>query len=210
MLGDQEKTMPKDFISRDEYEHCETVQELNDCIRKFPSILHDYFTGVMDKYAELKDQSRQIRIKYTDDEFGEAAKKLPLPKYAFKGDAGFDLPVVLEEEYRAHGMEVYPDQRVMLHTGMIIEFPQKCWGRIIHRSSTEKKHRLRVIEGVIDDYRGEIICQVHNMNSYPIRIEHGQKIGQLILCDVRSFEIVVANELRPSARAARGFGSTGK
>lgn len=152
----------------------------------------------------------QIKIKYTDDQFGKASKKLGLPKYVYFGeDAGFDIPVVLDEDSRKHGLTIYPGDRILLHSGMMMEFPVGYWARIIHRSSTERRYRLRVIEGVIDDYRGEIITQVHNMNTFPIVVEHGQKIAQMILCNVCPFEIVEANELRPSKRSGNGFGSSG-
>ena len=106
-------------------------------------------------------------------------------------------------------MQIWPGERVILHTGVVMEFPVGYWGRIIHRSSTERRSRLRIIEGVIDDYRGEILIQVHNGNSCHASVEHGHKLAQLIIHKTANFECEPADELRPSVRGAKGFGSSG-
>ncbi len=172
---------------------------------------YDSVVAIMEDHAAKKKAAEKIRIQYTDDYFGRAAKLLGLPRYTYFGeDAGFDLPVVLPEEDKEHGLTIFPHERIMLRTGMILEFPKECWGRIIHRSSSERRFRLRVIEGVIDAYRNELIAQVHNMNSFPIVIRHGQKIVQLILSKVVCYEIEEATTpLRPSMRGMKGFGSSG-
>ena len=163
---------------------------------------------------KLDEECGKIRFKYTDDEYGELARELhvkePL-KRAYPGDAGIDLPIVLSEEDQKHGSKkVWTGEREMLHTGIIMEFPIGYFGRIIHRSSTEKVHRLRVIEGVIDDYRGEILVQVHNQNAANVDVYHGSRIGQLILAKTYPFEILKSSELRSSERGSKGFGSSGK
>lgn len=150
-----------------------------------------------------------IDIEYLDDEYGVAAQELGLIKHAYEGDAGIDLPTILAKEDREHGLTIFPGDRVMLHSGMRMAFPDGYWGRIIHRSSTEKRHRLRIIEGVIDQYRGELLVQIHNMNTFPIVIQHGQRIAQLILVKTASFKARVVDKLRASARGANGFGSSG-
>jgi dUTP pyrophosphatase len=155
-------------------------------------------------------ETSTIDVIYTTDEYGKAAKELGLIHHSYDRDAGIDLPTILTGEYRVHGVTVYPGERQMLHTGICVAFPKGYWGRIIHRSSTEKKYRLRVIEGVIDDYRGELLVQVHNMNSFPIKIEHGQRIGQLIVLKTASFKCREVNALPPSERGANGFGSSGR
>jgi deoxyuridine 5'-triphosphate nucleotidohydrolase len=134
-----------------------------------------------------------------------------LIKYAYPGDGGIDLPIVVSTDQQKSGITVYPSDRTILHTGMIMEFPVGYCARIIHRSSTERVHRLRVIEGLIDDYRNEILVQVHNMNSYPIVFEHGQRAAQIILFKACTMQIEEANgELRPSKRDSKGFGSSGR
>ncbi len=163
------------------------------------------------KAHEQQKAEQKILVKYAENIFGKAAVEFGLPKYTyFAEDAGIDLPVVLDEEHRESGLTIYPGDRAMLHSGLLIEPPHGYWSRIIHRSSTEKRHRLRVIEGVIDaGYRNEIITQVHNSNSFPIVVKHGQRIAQLILCPLVCFQIELATELSKSARGKSGFGSSG-
>lgn len=150
-----------------------------------------------------------IDLIYSNDEYGKEARKLGLIKHAYEGDAGIDLPTVLLHEDREHGKMIYPGDRTMLHTGIHVAFPKGYWGRIIHRSSTEKRSRLRVIEGVIDDFRGPLLVQVHNMNSFPITVHHGQRIAQLIVVKTASFKCREVEHLPPSQRGSNGWGSTG-
>ena len=172
---------------------------MNECVKKILDVLEYEHTGV-------------IRYTYTDDEYGKAARKLHAQKgvlgRSYPGDAGVDLPTVLHPD-EGDELQIWPGERVILHTGVIMEFPVGYWGRIIHRSSTERRSRLRVIEGVIDDYRGEILIQVHNGNSCHASVGHGHKLAQLIIHKTASFECEPADELRPSVRGARGFGSSG-
>lgn len=188
----------------------ETVMSLlqNDICYAFTEVKS--IVTIIEAYEKAKNLDKKIRVKFADNEYGREAKKLGLPKYAHEGDAGFDLPVILLKNEQKHGMRIFPGERCMLNTGMIMEFPQGYWGRITHRSSTESRSRLRIIEGTIDDYRGEILVQVHNMNTYPLDIAHGNKLAQLILCHTCSLPIEEAEELRPSKRGTNGFGSTGK
>jgi dUTP pyrophosphatase len=173
----------------------------------------DFRKNVLRVIEEREEQKRagKIRIKYTNDEYGEASKQLGLPKYTYFGeDAGMDLPVVLSREYKSIGFTIFPGDRSVLHSGLLIEPPQGYWSRIIHRSSTERRHRLRVIEGIIDwGYRAEVLTQVHNSNTFPITIQHGQRIAQLILCPLSYFSVEEADKLSDSQRGTMGFGSSG-
>lgn len=162
-------------------------------------------------WEEYQNLNKIIKIKFTEDEYGDEAKKLGLPKYAYNDDAGFDLPTILLKKEQQQKFRIFPGDKVMLHTGLKLEFPKGYWGRIIHRSSTEQRHRLRIIEGVIDEgYRGEMLVQVHNLNTFPLDIEHGQKLAQLILCQTCNFTIEETDKLSESARGSSGFGSSGK
>lgn len=174
---------------------------------------------IMDKRDELKKKqyfdSNKIKFTYAKDEFGESARelhdKMGIPRYAYPGDAGFDLPIVLsKEDIKNNKQIIWPNERGILHTGMIFEFPVGFHGRIVHRSSCEKNYRLRVIEGIIDDYRGEVLIQVANQNSCQIEVQHGNKLAQMIILPNAGFEICFADELRPSKRSNKGFGSSGK
>lgn len=184
---------------------------------KFKYNLHYDFVSDIINLIKLcdNDVSGKIKFTFTDNEYGEMAKNFYQQNgsinRAYAGDAGIDLPVMLSKDEQSHGSKkVWPNEREMLHTGIIMEFPTGYYGRIIHRSSTEKIHRLRVIEGVIDDYRGEILVQVHNQNTACVDVYHGSRIAQLILSKTCPFLIEYADKLRESDRGANGFGSSGK
>ena len=141
----------------------------------------------------------------------ELHKEIGIPKYAYPGDAGFDLSIVLSKEDSKNGSQIiWPNERGLLHTGMIFEFPIGYHGRIIHRSSCEKNYRLRVIEGTIDAYRGEVLVQVANQNSCQVVVKHGNKLAQMIILPNSGFGIEYSEILQPTKRGSNGFGSSGK
>lgn len=149
----------------------------------------------------------EIRFIFRSDE----ARKFGVPFYRYDGDAGVDLHVILPEEDREEGLTIYPGEREMLDSGLQIALPPHVFARITHRSSTEKRKRLRVIEGTIDSgFRGPIYSQVSNDNTFPIKVHHGDRIAQLVLTPVLRGEFTEVEELPASERGNRGFGSTGK
>lgn len=133
-----------------------------------------------------------------------------LPQHQHVGDAGADLYVYLEPKDREEGLTIFPDQRELIATGLCLSLPEKIWARITHRSSTERRLRLRVVEGTIDNgYTGPLFVQVHNGNTYPIKVEHGDRLAQLILCPIIQGNFAVVEDLPSTDRGAGGFGSTG-
>lgn len=149
----------------------------------------------------------KVKVRFLSDD----ARKLGLPRQGYKGDAGADLFVVLTDEHdKEHGRQIFPGERVLISAGIHIEIEEGFWARVAHRSSTERRLRLRVIEGTIDNgYRGEIFVQVANENSFPVSVHHGDRIAQLILMPVIDPIFEEVKELAESERGKRGFGSTG-
>ena len=65
--------------------------------------------------------------------------------------------------------------------------------------------------GVVDwDYRGEIICALHNSSDKDYTINSGDRIAQLVITPVFTPEVEEVTELSDTERGAGGFGSTGK
>ena len=65
--------------------------------------------------------------------------------------------------------------------------------------------------GVVDwDYRGEIICALHNSSDKDYTINSGDRIAQLVITPVFTPEVEEVTELSHTERGAGGFGSTGK
>jgi len=148
-----------------------------------------------------------IKVKFVDDE----AKSLGLPHHRKAGDAGVDLHVILSPEDRDNGLTIFPGERKLLDTGMHMEFPHGVFARISHRSSTERRRRLRVVEGTIDQgFRGRLFTQVSNDNTFPIVVEHGERLAQMILSPIVHGYFSEVTELADSDRGEAGFGSTGR
>lgn len=148
-----------------------------------------------------------VKVKIVD----EAVREFGLPKYRKSGDAGADLYVVLSMEDREQGLTIFPGERKLLDTGIHIELPEGYYARIVHRSSTEKRYRLRVVEGTIDQgYRGRLFAQVSNDNTFPVTIKHGDRIAQLVILPIIQGSFEEVEELADSDRGEGGFGSTGR
>ena len=123
------------------------------------------------------------------------------------GDAGFDLPVYLPAE---RFMEIHPDQFLSVPTGIKVKLPFGYWALIKARSSAHFRKRLLVIDGVIDEgYTGPLFSMVYNPTRNPIRIEHLERITQLILLPLCVPPASKVQELPKTERGSSGFGSTG-
>ena len=65
--------------------------------------------------------------------------------------------------------------------------------------------------GVIDaGYRGEILILMTNLGDTAVELQAGDKIAQMIPVHVLTGPVEDAENLEDSARAAKGFGSSGK
>lgn len=125
------------------------------------------------------------------------------PTKSHEGDAGYDL-YVSEDTY------IEPHSFRDIQTSLKIAMPPGVWGRIVGRSSTVRRKGLMVVEGVIDQgYRGELFFGVFNLSAQTVPIAAGERLAQLILHLVVETEWEKVNELAPSDRGERGFGSTG-
>jgi len=134
-----------------------------------------------------------------------------LPFYASEGAAGADIKVCAPD--RASIM-IGPGQRVLIPTGLAFEIPQGFEVQVRPRSGISLKTPLMVVNspGTIDsDYRGEIKVIIGNFGNEPFKIEHGERIAQIVLSPVwhAKFELT-HNDLSDTSRGSGGFGSTGK
>lgn len=133
---------------------------------------------------------------------------LPLPSYATAGAAGMDLLAAVPE-----AVTIAPGDRALVPTGLIIALPPGYELQVRPRSGLALRHGVVLPNspGTIDeDYRGEIQVIVMNAGTEPFTVERGMRIAQAVLAPVvraRWHEVV---ELEGTARAAGGFGSTGR
>lgn len=137
------------------------------------------------------------------------ARDLPLPSAATPGAAGFDLHAAVPE---AEALEVAPQQRVLVPTGLAIAVPVGYEAQIRPRSGLALRHGIVLpnAPGTIDsDYRGEIRIIVMNAGAEPFRIRRGDRIAQLVVAPVVQPEWVEVDALEETARGHGGFGHTG-
>jgi dUTP pyrophosphatase len=131
---------------------------------------------------------------------------LPVPRYAYDGDAGCDL-------YSAVDAALAPGQRAMVPTGIAVAIPQGYGGFVQPRSGLAAKQGLSIVNtpGLIDSkYRGEIKVILINLDTEKtITIKRGDKIAQLVIQPVISATFNVVKELDATVRGDGGFGSSG-
>lgn len=129
-----------------------------------------------------------------------------LPTRAHPGDAGLDLHAV-------EAVVLDPGARSRVATGIAIEVPDGHAGWVVPRSGLADRHGIGLVNspGLIDSgYRGEIsVLLVNGDSSATFSVEAGMRIAQLVIAPVATPAPVEVEELPPSARAGRGFGSSG-
>jgi len=117
-------------------------------------------------------------------------------------------------EMRGEGLtlELLPEERIIVSTGIKVAIPKGYEGQIRVRSGMAVKHGLEVVNapGTIDwDYRGEVKVILRNSTPHtPIIIKHGERIAQLVISPVATPDVIV-DKIDDTLRGEGGFGSTG-
>ena len=152
--------------------------------------------------------------KVTDLRFGGLkfqVKKLyedsKLPTRAYQYDAGWDFYARVHKE----GSVVYQGEVAKIPLGVASALPPGyCW-QVWDRSGVASKKKLGKLAGLIDcGYRDEMTLVVVNFGTEPQMIEPGQKVCQMVIVPCPEFSLEEVQELPPSDRGERGFGSSDK
>nr|XP_023014599.1 deoxyuridine 5'-triphosphate nucleotidohydrolase-like [Leptinotarsa decemlineata] len=100
--------------------------------------------------------------------------------------------------------------KTFMDTGLKIELPEECYGRIAPRSSLAVKNCIGIGAGVVDeDHRGVLNVVLFNHSDTDFELRSGDRIAQLI-CE--KIYYAVSEEIQELADTERGegeFGSTG-
>lgn len=129
---------------------------------------------------------------------------VPVPSYAYEGDAAFDLYAREEVTIPAKG-------RMSVATGLTIAIPEGYVGLVWDKSGLAIKHGLKTLGGVIDSgYRGEVMVGLFNTDSEDHTFKKGEKIAQMIIQRKEMVRIEEVDELEETERSSKGFGSSGK
>jgi dUTP pyrophosphatase len=100
----------------------------------------------------------------------------------------------------------------MFPTGFAVEVPQGYELQVRSRSGLAKQGLFVTNSpGTIDsDYRGEICVLLSNLDpNRSYTVNRGDRIAQLVLCEVPRLSIQEVEELSSTERGEGGFGSTG-
>jgi len=137
----------------------------------------------------------------------EAAARLPVVAHPGE-DLGYDL-FALEPTLLA------PRATVRVRTGIAVEarHPETSvpLGLLVRDRSSMAARGIVTTGGVIDaGYRGEVLVLMTNLGDVPVELNSGEKIAQMIPIPVLTGLVQQVETLEASARAAKGFGSSGR
>jgi dUTP pyrophosphatase len=147
------------------------------------------------------------------------------PRRATEGSAGYDLCAYLTgrtikcsdarstwEGSTANGQfELAPGTAALIPLGFKARIPQGIEAQIRPRSGTSFKKGLQIPNspGTIDsDFPDEWMVIVRNPTAFTIRIDHGERIAQMVLARYEVLEIESGSVGVTTSRVG-GFGSTG-
>ncbi len=128
-----------------------------------------------------------------------------LPARTTEGASGLDLYACLPD-----GDLVLGPDPARVPTGIALETPPGYDVQVRPRSGLSLQG-VGVAFGTIDsDYRGEVLVTMWVFGSRTEhRVRHGDRIAQLVVTALAALPVVEVEALAPSARGARGHGSTG-
>ena len=131
-----------------------------------------------------------------------------LPVVAHPGeDLGYDL-------FALTGVTLAPRTTVKVRTGISVEVRHPETGAplglLVRDRSSMAARGIATTGGVIDaGYRGEILVLMTNLGETTVELKAGEKIAQMIPVPVLTGSVQEVETLEDSARAERGFGSSG-
>ena len=141
-----------------------------------------------------------------------ACKNLPLPSYETEGSSGMDLRADLKDMGIEGKIEIPPMGRCLVSTGLVIQLERGTEGQIRSRSGLALKYGIMVLNspGTIDqDYRGTVKILLINLGNEIFKVNHGDRIAQLVICSVLKKGWTLVDIIGETERGKGGFGSTG-
>jgi dUTP pyrophosphatase len=123
-------------------------------------------------------------------------------------DLGYDL-------FALEGARLAARATVKVRTGIAVEARDPRTGAglglLVRDRSSMAARGVTTTGGVIDaGYRGEILVLMTNLGDVVVEIAAGEKIAQMVPVPVLTGLVQEVETLEVSARAEKGFGSTGR
>jgi len=137
----------------------------------------------------------------------QAGAKAPVVAHPGE-DLGYDLFALEDTTLRSRST-------VRVRTGIAVEVRNPETGAplglLVRDRSSIAARGIATTGGVIDaGYRGEILVLMTNLGEAVVELKAGEKIAQMVPVPVLTGEVVAVESLEDSARAAKGFGSSGR
>ena len=132
-----------------------------------------------------------------------------LPVVAHPGeDLGYDV-------FALEGALLVPRASVKVRTGIAVEarhpLTGAALGLLVRDRSSMAARGIATTGGVIDaGYRGEILVLMTNLGETAVELKAGEKVAQMIPVPVLTGVVEEVDSLEDSARAEKGFGSSGR
>jgi len=123
-------------------------------------------------------------------------------------DLGYDL-------FALEATRLGPRATKKVRTGIAVEARHPATGAplglLVRDRSSMAARGIATTGGVIDaGYRGEILVLMTNLGDAPAELKAGEKIAQMIPIPVLTGAVEQVESLEDSARAEKGFGSSGR
>jgi len=142
-----------------------------------------------------------LRVKHLDP-----AARVPVVAHPGE-DLGYDL-------FALEAVTLVPRATVRVRTGIAVEARHPGSGAplglLVRDRSSMAARGIATTAGVIDaGYRGEILVLMTNLGEAAIELKAAEKIAQMIPVPVLTGSVETVETLGDSARAEKGFGSSG-
>jgi dUTP pyrophosphatase len=136
----------------------------------------------------------------------EAGARAPVVAHPGE-DLGYDI-------FALEAVRLAPRQTVRVRTGIAVEARHPKTGAplglLVRDRSSMAARELATTGGVIDaGYRGEILVVMTNLGDAPVELSAGEKVAQMVPVEVLTGAVTEVEALEESARAEKGFGSSG-
>ena len=136
----------------------------------------------------------------------ETGARLPVVAHAGE-DVGYDV-------FALKGATLLPRTTVKVRTGIAVEARHPgtgaALGLLVRDRSSMAARGIITSGGVIDaGYRGEILVLMTNLGESAVELKPGEKVAQMIPVPVLTGTVEGVADLEDSARADKGFGSSG-
>jgi dUTP pyrophosphatase len=137
----------------------------------------------------------------------EAGARAPVVAHPGE-DLGYDL-------FALTGAVLAPRATEKVRTGISVEARHPATGEplglLVRDRSSMASRGIATTAGVIDaGYRGEILILMTNLTDATVELKAGEKIAQMIPIPVLTGTVEIVKSLEDSARAEKGFGSSGQ